>query len=38
METSGRNNDKELQGNEPQSQTYFPQIETNPKSLVPNNQ
>ena len=38
METSGRNNDKELQGNEPQSQTYFPQTETSPKSLVPNNQ
>ena len=32
--TSGQNDDNESEGNEPQSPTYFPQTETNPESLV----
>ena len=32
------NNDNELEGNEPQSPTCFPQTETNPKSLAADDQ
>ena len=36
--TSGQNNDNELEGNESQSPTYFPQTETNPKCLAADKQ
>ena len=34
VDTSGQNDDNELEGNELQSPTYFPQTETNFKNLV----
>ena len=38
VDTSGQNRDNETEGNEPQSPTYFPQTETNPESLVADDQ
>ena len=38
VDTSGQNDDNESEGNEPQSPTHFPQNETNPESLVADDQ
>ena len=38
VDTFGQNDDNESEGNEPQSPTYFPQTETNPESLVADDQ
>ena len=38
VDTSGQNDDNKSEGNEPQSPTYYPQTETNPESLVADDQ
>ena len=38
VDTSGQNDNNESEGNEPQSPTHFPQNETNPESLVADDQ